>query len=98
MEDQARQFFLSHGYTPKDFGKVNSVIGRESNWDPHALNASSGAAGIAQNISGFSPGYSRNDPQEQIRWLFNYLGSHNYEGYGTGIDAALAHKNATGWY
>lgn len=98
IEDQAHQFFLQHGYSPQDWRKVQSIIGRESSWDPHAVNPSSGAAGIAQNINGFSRGYSRNDPLEQIQWLFNYLNSHNYEGYGTGIDAAYAHKNETGWY
>jgi hypothetical protein len=98
VEGMARDFFLSHGYSPQDFRKVDSIIGRESSWDPHAVNDSSGAAGVAQNINGFSQGYSRNDPLEQIHWLFNYLGNHNYEGYGTGIDAALAHKNDTGWY
>lgn len=98
IEAQAKNFFLSHGYSPQDWNKVQSIIGRESSWDPHAVNPSSGAAGIAQNINGFSQNYSRNDPMEQIRWLFNYLNTHNYSGYGTGIDAAYAHKNATGWY
>lgn len=77
---------------------MDSIISRESGWDPHAVNDSSGAAGIAQRISGYSPDYSRNDPMEQIHWLLNYLNTHNYEGYGTGIDAAYAHKNDTGWY
>jgi hypothetical protein len=98
VEQQARQFFLSHGYSRPDWRKVDSIIERESGWDPNALNESSGAAGIAQKISGFGPNYSQDDPLEQIRWLANYLENHVYSGYGTGIDAALAHKNATGWY
>jgi soluble lytic murein transglycosylase-like protein len=77
---------------------VDSIIEQESGWNPQAVNESSGAAGLAQNISGYSGNYSRNDPMEQIQWLFNYLNGHNYEGYGTGIDAAYAHKQETGWY
>lgn len=98
VEGAARDFFLSHGYSPQDWRKVDYIIERESGWDPHAVNDSSGAAGLAQKISGFGDGYSRNDPMSQIRWLFNYLQGHNYAGYGTGIDAAYAHKRATGWY
>jgi len=98
VEGQAHDYFLSQGYSPQDWRKVDSIIEQESGWDPHAMNDESGAAGLAQNISGFSGGYSRNDPMEQIQWLYNYLGGHNYEGYGTGIDAAYAHKQETGWY
>lgn len=98
VEDQARQFFLQHGVSPQDFRKVDYIIERESGWDPHAMNDSSGAAGLAQKISGYGDGYKRNDPLSQIRWLYNYLNTHNYSGYGTGIDAAYAHKKATGWY
>jgi hypothetical protein len=99
VEAEARRYFLQHeGYSRPEWRKVDSIIEQESGWNPNAVNESSGAAGLAQNISGFSQGYSQNDPLEQIRWLANYLGSHNYEGYGTGIDAAFAHKNATGWY
>jgi hypothetical protein len=98
VEATARDFFLSHGYSKPEWRKVDSIIEQESHWDPHAQNPDSPAAGLAQNINGFSQGYSENDPMEQIRWLYNYLNGHNYEGYGTGIDAAYAHKQATGWY
>lgn len=102
VEMDARRYFMSQGYSPADWRKVDYIIDNptngESHWNPGAVNPSSGAAGIAQNINGYGQDYSRNDPMEQIRWLYDYLGSHNYEGYGTGIDAAYAHKRATGWY
>jgi len=99
IEQQARQYFLQHeGYSPDDWKKVDYIIERESGWNPNAVNDSSGAAGIAQKISGYGGGYQQNDPMSQIRWLANYLQSHNYQGYGTGIDAAYAHKQDTGWY
>jgi hypothetical protein len=99
IEQQARQYFLEHeGYSRPDWRKVDSIIERESGWDPNALNESSGAAGIAQKISGFGPNYSQDDPLEQIRWLANYLAGHSYGDLGTGIDAAYQHKLQTGWY
>lgn len=98
-ENQARQYFTGKlGYTPEQWNMVDSIIEQESGWDPNAVNASSGAAGIAQNINGYGPGYSQDRPMSQIRWLGDYLANHNYSGYGTGIDAAYAHKQATGWY
>lgn len=97
-EQQARRYFLQHGYSPADFRKVDYIIENESGWDPSAVNKSSGAAGIAQRISGYGPGYQQNNPMQQIRWLMNYLNTHNYSGYGTGINAAYAHKRDTGWY
>lgn len=98
-ERRARQYFMNReGYSPDDWRKVDYIIEHESGWDPNAVNDSSGAAGIAQKISGYGNGYQQNDPMSQIRWLANYLQGHNYEGYGTGIDAAYAHKQDTGWY
>jgi len=104
VEAQARQFFMQRGYSPQDWRKVDAIIDEgvgnkspESGWNPHALNPSSGAAGIAQKISGFGDGYRENDPMSQIRWLFNYLNTHSYDGR-TGIDAAYQHKKQTGWY
>lgn len=98
-ENRARQYFMNRlGYTPEEWNMVDSIIEQESGWNPNAVNPSSGAAGIAQNISGYGPGYLQERPMSQIRWLGNYLANHNYSGYGTGIDAAYAHKQATGWY
>ena len=98
VEGMAQDFFLRKGVSPEDWRKVDEIITQESHWNPGAVNESSGAAGLAQNINGYAPNYSRNDPMEQIRWLYNYLQNHNYTGYGTGIDAAYQHKQATGWY
>lgn len=98
VEQMAQDYFLQHGYSPQDWNKVDYIIERESGWDPKAVNDSSGAAGIAQKISGYSGAYQPDNVMAQIRWLFNYLATHQYNGYGVGIDAAYAHKKATGWY
>jgi soluble lytic murein transglycosylase-like protein len=82
-----------YGYSPQDFSALDSIIERESSWDPNAVNDSSGAAGIAQRISGYGKGYAQDQPKQQIRWLLNYI----RDRYGTPQDA-LAFKDREGWY
>lgn len=88
--EQVARSMAPNGY---NFNALDSIIERESSWDPHAVNDSSGAAGIAQRISGYGPGYRENKPEQQINWLFNYINDR----YGTPQNA-LQHKNQTGWY
>lgn len=38
------------------------------------------------------------DPHEETHKAIAYMRTHPYDGYGTGIEAAYAHKKATGWY
>lgn len=93
-EQTARDFFLNReGYSRPEWRALDSIIERESGWDPNAVNESSGAAGIAQRISGYGQGYEQNDPMSQIRWLANYI----QERYG-GPMQALAFKDREGWY
>ena len=82
-----------YGYSAGDFNALDSIIERESGWNPNAVNDSSGAAGIAQRISGYDQSYSQNQPREQIRWLLNYIDDR----YGTPQEA-LAFKDRMGWY
>jgi len=82
-----------YGYSNQDFNALDSIIERESSWNPAAVNDSSGAAGIAQRISGYGKGYEADRPKQQIRWLLNYI----QDRYGTPQDA-LAFKNEQGWY
>lgn len=93
-ERRARQYFINHeGYSRPEWNAVDSIIERESGWDPNAVNEGSGAAGIAQRISGYGKGYEQSNPMSQIRWLANYL----QERYG-GPMQALAFKDREGWY
>ncbi len=87
------------GYTPQQLRELDYIIEHESGWNPSAVNSSSGAWGIPQimPLTG-RPQQGTLTPRQQIQWALNYLDSHAYEGYGTGIDAAYQHKLATGWY
>lgn len=103
VEEQAyRMAMRKYGYSPEEWRKLDWIIDEaptaESHWNPKAVNDTSGAAGIAQKITGWSGNYQPDNVRAQLRWLFNYLENHNYQGYGTGIDAAYEHKKDTGWY
>lgn len=83
-----------YGYSPSDFNKLDSIIERESGWDPNAVNQSSGAYGIPQILPSAHPDANlQGDPRGQIRWLLNYI-----EGRYGNINNALAFKDREGWY
>ena len=73
------------------------LIRRESNWNPRAVNRSSGAYGLPQALPGHNmrsagPDW-RTNPRTQIRWMRGYVRAR----YG-GPCQALAHHNRNGWY
>lgn len=84
-------------WTSQEISDWSAVITRESNGDPKAMNKSSGAAGIAQFIDGFSEyakyGGSADSVVGQLTSMKNYI----KQRYGTPT-AALAHENTYGWY
>lgn len=79
--------------TGSEWTALNNVVMAESGWSDTVVNESSGAAGIAQNISGFGPGYESGNAPEQIAWLLSYIKSR----YGN-PEAAWAHEQSYGWY
>jgi hypothetical protein len=81
-----------------DFAAWNNVAMAESGWNQFALNASSGAYGIAQALpptkypfAGQAAGGS--NPTAQITWMWNYM----QQRYG-GPQGAWAHEQAFHWY
>jgi len=89
----ADKMAAARGWTGAQITALNEVIARESGGSSTVVNASSGAAGIAQNISGFGPGYASGNAAQQIAWMLNYIASR----YGT-PEGAEAHEVAYGWY
>lgn len=74
-----------------------NLVNRESGWNIHAVNSSSGACGIPQalpcsKLSTAGADYWDN-PATQITWMLNYIAGR----YGDPI-GAWAHSQATGWY
>lgn len=63
------------------FQCLDWVITKESGWDPHAVNKSSGAAGLGQELD---HGYvNLDDPRSQLVWTIDYM----YGRYGSPCSA-----------
>jgi len=95
--DIARALMGDYGFSQDQFGCLDSLWIRESNWNPLAHNPSSGAHGIPQSLPGSkmaSVGADWYDnPVTQIKWGLGYI----RDRYGSPC-SAWGHSQATGWY
>jgi hypothetical protein len=86
-----------YGWDSSQMSCLDSLWTRESNWNPQAHNASSGAHGIPQALPGSKmasagPDWESN-PVTQIKWGLGYI-----EGrYGSPCNA-WGHSESHGWY
>lgn len=79
---------------PREWDALYRLWQKESNWNPAAVNKSSGAFGIAQILPSAHPTANRNmSAQEQIDWGLNYI----RQRYGS-PSAAWAHSQRKNWY
>ena len=76
-----------------DVANAQELIRRESGCNPHAVNPSSGACGVAQELPCGKSGCSLGDGACQIAWMQRYVNGR----YG-GWAGAIAFHNAMGWY
>jgi hypothetical protein len=88
---------LKAGFEIDQFGCLNKLWAKESNWRHTASNPSSGAYGIPQALPGSKMGSVASDwrtnPATQIKWGLNYI-----EGrYGSPCKA-WSHSQSVGWY
>jgi hypothetical protein len=79
------------------FACLDRLFTRESNWNPHAYNSSSGAYGIPQAVPGdkmatFGADW-RDNPITQVKWGLSYIAGR----YGTAC-RAWSHAQTYGWY
>jgi hypothetical protein len=84
-----------YGWRQNEFNCLDTLWGdRESGWDMHNVNSSSGASGIPQRLgNGSLPWNWYTDFRVQVRWGIDYIKAR----YGTAC-AALAHSYANNWY
>ncbi len=82
------QSWMAQAGVPNSYAS-NELIRRESNCNPYALNKSSGACGIPQNINGCTT----YDPVEQLKWMQSYI-TRRYSTW----ENAVAFHNANNWY
>ncbi|MDF1603292.1 lytic transglycosylase domain-containing protein [Nocardioides sp. YIM 152315] len=95
--DIARALLPQFGFSSDQFGCLDSLWTRESNWNPAAHNPSSGAHGIPQALPGSKmatagPDWESN-PVTQIRWGLGYI----QDRYGSPC-GAWGHSESHGWY
>ena len=85
------------GWTGEQFTCLDKLWTRESNWQVHERNASSGAYGIPQSLPASKMATIasdwRDNPVTQIRWGLGYISGR----YGTPC-AAWAHSQAHNFY
>lgn len=94
----ARQIMANkYNWGDDQFSCYNSIIMRESKWNPYADNPHSSAYGIPQALPGskmasFGSDW-RTNPATQIRWGLDYV----HDRYGTPCQA-WGFKRSHGWY
>jgi len=93
----AQSMLASYGWGGDQWGCLEALWERESNWNPYAQNPSSGAYGIPQALPGGKMASAGADwqtnPATQIRWGLSYISGR----YGTPC-GAWAHSQSVGWY
>lgn len=95
-QDTAR-WLLAQRHELDQYDCLDALWTRESSWNLHATNPTSGAYGIPQSLPAnkmaeAGPDYL-NSQWTQVKWGLDYLDAV----YG-GPCGGLAHSNATGWY
>src|SRR4051794_30346564 len=95
--DIARTLMPQFGFGADQFGCLDSLWTRESNWSTTAHNSSSGAHGIPQALPGSKmasagPDWESN-PVTQITWGLGYI----QDRYGSPC-GAWSHSESNGWY
>lgn len=93
----ARGMLGSYGWGDDQWGCLEALWERESNWNHTAMNPSSGAYGIPQSLPGNKMATAGADwqtnPTTQIRWGLGYIQGR----YGSPC-SAWAHSESVGWY
>ena len=81
------------GIPEAHWGYVDAIVSRESGWNPNAVNKSSGACGLGQQLPCGKWAGAWNDPVAALRAMTGYVNGR----YG-GWPQAVAFWNANHWY
>lgn len=75
------------------WGYADFMVQKESGWNPNAMNASSGACGLAQALPCSKLGSNWNDPVVALNWMNNYVNG-RYGGWQQAYNFWVANR----WY
>lgn len=81
------------GIPESDWGYVDWIVQRESEWNPKAVNPSSGACGLVQALPCSKLGPNWSDPVTALKWQKNYV-TERFGGYA----GAKSWWESHGWY
>jgi hypothetical protein len=81
------------GIPESEWWAVDSIVSRESSWNPNAVNPSSGACGLGQQLPCGKWAGAWNDPVAALKAQYGYVVA-RYGGY----PQAVAFWNANHWY
>lgn len=81
------------GIPESEWWAVDSIVSRESSWNPNAVNSSSGACGLGQQLPCGKWAGAWNDPVAALKAQYGYVVA-RYGGY----PQAVAFWNANHWY
>lgn len=87
------EWLLAAGIPQSDWGYADSIVQRESSWNPNALNSSSGACGLAQALPCSKVPGNPFNPVDSLRWQHGYVNA-RYGGYA----GAYQFWQANHWY
>lgn len=94
---KAAQALLNQMGWGGQWNAFNSLVMRESGWNVHATNPSSGAYGIPQSLPASKLASAGSDWRDngvtQLRWMMGYIKGR----YGS-PNAAWGHETSAGWY
>lgn len=86
-------WLAASGIPESQWGIVDAIVTRESGWNPNAVNASSGACGLGQQLPCGKWSGAWNDPVAALKAMNGYV----HGRYG-GWPQANAFWNANHWY
>jgi len=86
-------WLAASGIPEAHWGYVDSIVTRESGWNPNAVNKSSGACGLGQQLPCGKWSGAWNDPVAALKAMTGYVTGR----YG-GWPQAVAFWNANHWY
>ncbi len=88
------EWLAASGIPREEWGYVDSIVQRESGWNPNAINKSSGACGLAQALPCSKVPGNPYNPVDSLRWMNAYVNGRYYDGspYTRGVCSGITSR------
>ena len=88
-----RQWLSQTSISETDYQYVDYIVGRESSWNPNAINKNYGACSLAQALPCNKIGNEWNNPIIALNWMDSYVKS-RYKSWESACNFWISHN----WY